>query len=420
MIRYLAAAVVVLSIAVPSAVLAKQGTVPPSKPDATGSAKWAPAVEPKPLSDGVKKGLAWLVEHQHPSGGWGQGEESSRMGRRLDNLRDLPNVADTCVATLALIRAGSTPSQGPHATHINKALEFICAEVQASDDQSLFITGVRGTRVQQKLGTYIDTFLGAMVLAEVKDQMPDEPSRKRIVAALDKVMDKIETNQREDGTWANEGWAPVLAQAMASKAINRAAQSGVEVDEQVRQRAESFARGNFDTDNKTFRVTGDAAGVELYAGAAALGGMQDSANTNAEARQEIEQALAVATTEPARAQLTARLRRFDDNERDLEQAKQAIVDRLDDEQFIAGFGSNGGEEFLSYMNIGEALVVEGAQEWRKWDESITENLDRVQNNDGSWTGHHCITGRTFCTSTALLVLTVDRAPVPLAARIGNR
>ena len=43
---------------------------------------------------------------------------------------------------------------------------------------------------------------------------------------------------------------------------------------------------------------------------------------------------------------------------------------------------------------------------------MTGNLDRIQNSDGSWSGHHCITGRTFCTSTALLVLMADRSPIP--------
>ena len=46
---------------------------------------------------------------------------------------------------------------------------------------------------------------------------------------------------------------------------------------------------------------------------------------------------------------------------------------------------------------------------------MTENLERMQNADGSWAGHHCITGRTFCTATALLVLMGDRAPEPSAA-----
>jgi len=94
-----------------------------------------------------------------------------------------------------------------------------------------------------------------------------------------------------------------------------------------------------------------------------------------------------------------------------------LINKLDDKQFIAGFGSNGGEEFLSYMNISETLLAKGGEEWQKWDKQVTENLERIQNKDGSWAGHHCITGRTFCTAGALLVLMADRAPVPLAAKI---
>ncbi|MEE8460423.1 MAG: hypothetical protein V3S08_11135, partial [Phycisphaerales bacterium] len=93
-------------------------------------------------------------------------------------------------------------------------------------------------------------------------------------------------------------------------------------------------------------------------------------------------------------------------------AQDAVIARLDDPQFVAGFGSNGGEEFLSHSNIGESLVVKGGEAWKKWDAKMTRNLNRIQNADGTWTGHHCITGRTFCTSSALMVLMVDRTPVP--------
>ena len=48
------------------------------------------------------------------------------------------------------------------------------------------------------------------------------------------------------------------------------------------------------------------------------------------------------------------------------------------ERFIAGFGSNGGEEFLSYMNIAESLVVKGGDEWKRWDAKMTANLDRAE------------------------------------------
>ena len=42
-------------------------------------------------------------------------------------------------------------------------------------------------------------------------------------------------------------------------------------------------------------------------------------------------------------------------------------------------------------------------------------LLKYQDKDGSWSGQHCITGKTFCTSGALLVLMADRAPLPTVA-----
>lgn len=387
-----------------------------SSKDVHDVAKWAPAVKPKPLSENVKKGLRWLVEHQHKNGGWSQGEESTHMGRSLDHLRDKPNVADTCAAALALIRSGSTPSKGPYAKNILAAVKYVCSQVRQSDTNSLFITKTRGTRLQMKLGTYIDTFLTSMLFAQVTGKMPDENSEKMLSEAFNKIMDKIETNQRPDGTFGGTGWANTLSQSMASKGYNMMAQVNGKVNEDVRSRLESYAQAQYDSKSGKFSPEGSA-GVDLYASAANVGAMQDSANTNADLRQDVQRKLANAKTPEEREEAKKILDRFDRNDRELESARQAILKKLDDKQFISGFGSNGGEEFLSYMNIGESLVVKGGDAWKKWDKQITANLNRIQNNDGSWTGHHCITGRTFCSSAALLVLMTDRAPVPVAAKI---
>jgi hypothetical protein len=159
-----------------------------------------------------------------------------------------------------------------------------------------------------------------------------------------------------------------------------------------------------------------SAGVELYDRASSLGVLQDSVNTNGflepALRREAETAPDGAKRENARRML----RRFDDAKKAHGEARDALLGRLDDAGFVAGFGSNGGEEFLSYMNISESLVLKGGHDWKRWDDAMASNLGRVQNDDGSWTGHHCITGRTFCTSTALLVLLADRTPVPVTAK----
>lgn len=99
-------------------------------------------------------------------------------------------------------------------------------------------------------------------------------------------------------------------------------------------------------------------------------------------------------------------------------ANRQLAAQLTNQKFLRGFGNNGGEEFLSYMNISETLLAQGGEAWEKWDKQASETISSVQNSDGSWSGHHCITGRTFCTSAALLTMMADRAPLPTVA--GNQ
>ena len=371
-------------------------------------------------SEPLRRGVAWLVRAQLQSGGWGQGEEAQTMGQSANpSLRDLANVADTSIAALALIRAGNSPRSGEHRAAVAKAVEFVASEIERSDRNSLYVTSARGTRVQAKLGTYIDTFLAATLLAEVKGKMPDETANRRVTRALDGVMEKIERNQLANGTWDNQGWAPVLAQSMAAKAINRAAQAGATVDEKVRTKAEVYARDQFDKRTGGFKADGSA-GVALYSSAGNLGAMQDSDDTNRVKERELRGRLERASNEEERRKVRGEIDRIAGNRRDLNAARSAVVGRLADARFVQGFGSNGGEEYLSYMNIGESLAAGGGEEWQRWNRSINDNLERVQNQDGSWTGHHCITGRTFCTSAALLVLTLGGDNAPIASRLPRR
>jgi hypothetical protein len=164
----------------------------------------------------------------------------------------------------------------------------------------------------------------------------------------------------------------------------------------------------------------DSAGVELYSAATTLSNVTQSHTTNGAQVAELKLQAQSAPTAAARDAAAQKLARFDAVAKDQAEIEKAVIAKLDDKQFMAGFGSNGGEEFLSYLNIGESLVVKGGDNWKSWDKSIAENLNRVQNADGSWSGHHCITGRTFCTSAALLVLTVDRAPTPIAEKMKRR
>jgi len=434
------------------------------KPPATAAA--AKPVTPKPLGDAVKKGLAYLAAQQQQDGGWNQGggwRTTGQGGGRVEGkqVADPSDVGNTAISVLALLRAGSTPTEGPYAKNIARGIEYIRNKVEKADVTSLSVTDVQGTQLQTKIGTYVDTFLTALVLAEVKGKMPDAQSERSLVAALDKTIGKIEKNQNERGLFAgNTGWASVISQGLANKGLNRARQVGAKVSDVALKRAEDQVAANFDTKTGAFRagsgaglggggiggfdarsISGPAvassgraalgiggrssaaiatapgspsdAGVALYSRANSVGNFQDISNTNRLEEKKARELLARKDARPEeRQKANEKLKEIAATDKTRDQAVRAIVKDLGKQEFVAGFGSNGGEEFLSFLNISETLLAKGGEDWQKWDKTATTTITRVQDKDGSWSGQHCITGKTFCTSGALLVLMADRAPLP--------
>src|SRR5690606_34700674 len=130
-------------------------------------------------------------------------------------------------------------------------------------------------------------------------------------------------------------------------------------------------------------VAEGSAGVELYARSSNLQSMKDALDNAAIRAGELLQIVTAPATQPADVRKAQdELRQIGAAREQYQAAQQATVQRLGDDGFIAGFGSNGGEEFLSYMNIGEAMVAAGGPEWEKWDAQMTRNLNNIQNDDG--------------------------------------
>jgi hypothetical protein len=153
----------------------------------------------------------------------------------------------------------------------------------------------------------------------------------------------------------------------------------------------------------------------LYSLSSNAGRVQDAVNSNGRKSAEARSVLSNPTAdEKAKSRARLELEEITDSEEANRQAVKQIVGKIGDATFVKGFGNNGGEEFLSYMNISETLFAQGGEECQKWDLQVCKLITKVQNEDGSWSGHHCITGRTFCTATALLAMMADRAPLPLA------
>jgi hypothetical protein len=177
---------------------------------------------------------------------------------------------------------------------------------------------------------------------------------------------------------------------MASRSLFEARNKGVAVDAAVMQRAESYTVSALSAPPPpATRATADRV---------AIGGLVAAAPAEAagvplyQKAQALEQ---LSRTEADRVKNAKEIR--------------AIQGQLANADFVGGFGSMGGEEFFSYLNISDSMKRVGGDDWSKWHANITQKILGLQNSDGTWAGHHCITGRVAMTSAAMLNLTVDRA-----------
>jgi hypothetical protein len=315
---------------------------------------------------------------------------------------------------MALMRAGHTPFSGTHAESVLKATKYIVDAVEKSKDDGPYITEIRGTQLQTKLGQIIDTSMSSQFLARALPLTePDPVLQARVERALDKCIRKIESSQDEDGGWTTQGWAPVLQSSMNNQALELAEVAGRKVDETAIKRSREYQRRdvNADTGAVEGSKAGASAGVGFYAGAAT---QRATAKDAVEAEQAIEHAkkngvLADDAEVSADALVKAGYTR-DEAENKATAFKQngTLLKRLDGDSYLSGFGNNGGEEFISYMMSSESIVITGGETWSKWNEKMHTMFDKIQNADGSWSGHHCITSPVICTAAALLCLTADR------------
>jgi hypothetical protein len=329
-----------------------------------------------PVSLSVAKGLKWLVAVQGRDGGWGQdGGETSyvRQGEHLESSGN--DVANTAVAALALLHAGSTPVSGEYRQPLQRAVDFILRQVEQSPVDGLAVTSLHGTQIERKLGPYIDTFLTSKLLAELDRNMGDAQANARVRKSLEKCVAKIQKGQLKDGSWnIAGGWAPILGTSLASQSLDVASQKGVAVPGEALEKVQVYTANSAGRSSDEARAS--AAGVNLYKDA-----------------QELEQ---ISRTEGDRKKNAGRMREIQSN--------------LSDTRYVTGFGSIGGEEFFSYLNVSDSLRRTGGAEWKKWNGDMTNKILQMQNADGTWAGHHCITGRVAVTSAAILIMTADRQP----------
>ena len=373
-----------------------------------------PKSKPKPRAWApfISKGVDWLVKAQNDSGGWGGGSHSNQQERDPHKVKTDP--ATTSFAALALIRSGSTLESGPNQKQVRSAIEYLVRTVEEASDDGPRITDLKGTQPQTKLGGLVDTTMTTQCLARVlKDTSKANELYSRIDKALDKCVAKLEKAQKADGSWnIAGGWAPVLQTSNGLQALEMAQVSGKMVSPSKITKARAYQKSKINVAGR--KPVGGAgagdAGVELYSFSTAQRG---NAVDAAECDDAISEAKATGKLAKDAEVTVDNLKKLGIAEQKARFLKEAFdrnenqIDRLNDANLLKGFGNNGGEEFVSFLLTSESMIIAGGDKWDDWNEKMQKLMQKIQNQDGSWSGHHCITSPVFCTAAVIQCLTVE-------------
>jgi hypothetical protein len=150
-------------------------------------------------------------------------------------------------------------------------------------------------------------------------------------------------------------WAGVLQSSFASSALEAARDKGINVDDEVLEKAQEFQKGNYDA--RTGDVKTDmGAGVVLYSVSSSV------RNTSVDAKkvkEDLKRAKQEGKIEAVPQEVTTEtLREIGYNDADAEKYStsynvyNSAKATAQQDKVMNGFGSNGGEEFLSFLQTG--------------------------------------------------------------------
>ena len=356
------------------------------------------------LQFAVRDGLSWLSKAQAANGGYGAGNHSAQ--HIMDPHAVVSDPATTAMVAAAFLRSGTTLKKGVYKDNLKNAIEYLLNEVERNQNNE-FIAEARNTQIQRKLGDNIDVVLTTQFLSSLLDRDLRGLDKKRVKRALNMCIDKVQRSTDQEGKQRGAGWAGVLQSGLANSALEAAQSVGGAVNSDVLQIMRDYQKSNYSEDGNV--NTADGAGVMLYS---VSGSVRATAKDARKAERMIKEANKsgalndeVVTVENLKKAGMTETEAIEYNTSyNVYQSAKQTVQR---EDVVSGFGNNGGEEFLSFLQTGESLAVNDDTDWKKWYDDMSGRILKIQNQDGSWNGHHCITSPVFCTATSLLLLTIE-------------
>jgi len=315
-----------------------------------------------PAEQAIEKGLAFLGRTQARDGSW---RSASRYG--------VYPCAMTSLAGLALMAGGNTPSQGPYADNVRRAVHYVL--------KSSNRTGLIAAMGEEQRPMYGHGF-GTLFLAQAYGAEQDVDLQKDIYRVLSRAVMLTARSQSPDGGWlytpdanSDEG-SVTITQIQALRACRNA---GIKVPKSTIDRAVAYIAKCANND----------------------GGISYSLRNRGRSRPAIT-AAAIAVLYNAGA--------YD----------SPIAHRAIDYMKRLLEGEGGGSRVFSghrcyaTLYLAEAMYLSGEQNWRWFFTQHRDNLLNQQNANGSWPGDNV--GEVYGTAMTLLVLQLPYRYLPILQR----
>ncbi len=310
--------------------------------------------------DKVKRAQAWLAAHQLPDGSW-SGNPAGHGGYPI---------AMTSVAGLALLSCGNTPTRGPYAPHVRKAVEFLLTH----QDPTGVYESASEMRNMHGHG-YAMTFL-----AEVYGMTGSQQGRgtgtlqDRLRESLIKAIQCTQASQTPQGGFGyqatpsqgDEG-SVTVTQIQGLRACMNA---GIEVPGSIIEKSYQYLADCQSSD-----------GGIAYSYATRSGGSRPALTAAAVATLYSQSRESSPVTDRAWHYI---------------EANGLIRTNIEDPR-IQGFF------MYSHFYIAQVAFIRGGDEWNQYFGLIRENLIAKANGDGSWQGEGGA-GLVFGTSLAVIIL----------------
>ncbi len=328
-------------------------------PSLAAGARLPDLVTPE-IEQALRSGTSYLVRTQNRDGSW------NNMG----GWGSYPT-AMTALAGTALLMSGSTPSPGPHARSVRKAVDFLIRVAQPN--------GLIATRLEEGRSLHGHGF-ALLFLAQAYGMEEDRAKQKRLHDVLVRAVRITERSQSRSGGWlytpASDGdeGSVTVTQIQGLRACRDA---GIQVNPGVIQGAVRYVERSANPD----------------------GGIRYQLSMGGSSRPPIT-AAAVAVF-------------YNAGQYDSPLALKALTfcDRT-----ISAHSGDGvwGHFYYAHLYYAQAKYQRGEREWSQYYRTMARRLISTQSKDGSWMGDNV--GTVYGTAIAITILALPYQYVPIYQR----